>query len=150
MSLIVVQGDAEYVRVRRRCRFSMERECYESPAHRKAAVRRAVEMAVEQLGARGYQYVHDGRVELRGPEPHIEYSTDLTPDLGPMLQRPDPRDREATARFERAERSRAARAMPGTEDLADFILVMTFQHRLQNTRRVSTTDPIQKILAKTA
>lgn len=138
--LFYVQNDAEYLLIRRRGRFAIERACAESPAHRMAAVKRAMGRMLRSLALRGFEYVNDGRVEVRGPMPHIEYSEDVSTDPGPLAA-PPLLDLAAHERWERAEKARLARGGDGdggqsrVSDLVDFRIVATFRKRAQRTYR---------------
>lgn len=139
MTLFYVQNDAEYLLIRRRGRFAVERACAESPTHRLAAVKRAMEKLVRSLASRGFEYVNDGRVEVRGPMAHIDYSEDVTVDPGPLAA-PPLLDLAAQARWERAEKARQAQDVNRTAELVDFRIVATFRKRTGRTYRQSVTE----------
>lgn len=129
--LLVVQGDTEYMLVRRRGRFSMERAQAASPKHRSDAVKAAMLRFLKTMALMGYQFVDDGCVEVRENLPHLEYSDDAAIDLGPLAQ-PHPGDVKANAEFRREELSKVAAAVPDPNDLdagdlIDVQIVATFK-----------------------
>ena len=130
-SLLVVQGDTEYMLVRRRGRFSMERAQAVSPKHRSAAVHAAMLRFLKTMASMGYEFVDDGWVEVRGNLPHLEYSESVAADLGPLAQ-PHPGDVKANEQFRREELAKMAASVPDPNDLdagdlLDFRIVATFK-----------------------
>ena len=131
IGLLTVQGDTEYMLVRRRGRFAMERAQAASPRHRSEAVKSAMLRFLKTMASMGYQFVDDGWVEVRGNLPHLEYSESVAKDLGPLAQ-PHPGDVKANAAFRRDELSKVAAAVPDPDDLdagdlIDFQIVATFK-----------------------
>lgn len=126
MSLLVVQNDCEYVQIRRRGRFSMERAQASDPRHRALALKLAKEKMARDLGKRGFAIVNDGRDELQGPLPHLSFSEDDRPDMA-HLAAPDWLDLPAQQQWEREEKGRQAKDMPALGDLVDFRLIITFR-----------------------
>lgn len=129
--LVLVQGDGQTELHRRVGRFSLEREEASSEHHLSAAIERHQEKMIDGLGKLGYVFSDRHGFDLRGPLPHISLNADSTPDNG-HVDRPDPRDLEATLRWERAERARVARKVDQNRraDLVDYELIGTFLKRM--------------------
>ena len=125
--LVLVQNDGQTELHRRVGRFSIEREEASSEHHMAQAIQRHQEKMIAGLGRMGYQFSDRHGFELRGPLPHVVLEADSTPDHA-HVDRPDPRDLEATLRWERAELARIARKVDQnrTADLVDYELVATF------------------------
>jgi len=137
IGLLTVQGDTEYMLVRRRGRFAMERAQAASPRHRSEAVKSAMLRFLKTMASQGYQFVDDGWVEVRGNLPHLEYSESVAKDLGPLAQ-PHPGDGKANAAFRRDELSKVAASVPDPDDLEsgdllDFQIVATFKKAKKKT-----------------
>lgn len=126
--LVYVQSDATY-EVHKRCgRFSMQRAAAGSFGHLMATIGEQQEKMIAGLAKKGFEFTGDD-FELRGPLDHIDFSEDATTDPGPAA-RPDPRDLEACAAFERAERARVARKLEAAVDLVDYEIVGKFKVRI--------------------
>lgn len=139
--LVLVQQDGRTEQHRRVGRFSLEREEASSEQHLAAAIGRHQEKMIGGLAQIGYQFVERYGFELRGPLPHITLNADSTPDNG-HVDRPDPRDLEATIRWEHAERARIARKVDQsrTADLIDYELVGTFLKELPADFRIAANN----------
>lgn len=138
--ILRIQADTEWILVKRRGRFAMDVDCARSPAHREAAIDKAFHEMVEGLKHRpegSYEYVSSGP-EFSGrkvgpPLEHFEFSPDVSPDPGTV---PPPHgDRDAHARWERAEATRRARGLD-THDLVDFVLTAYFRKSVKPGFRV--------------
>lgn len=128
--LLTVQGDTEYMLVRRRGRFAMERHQAANPRYRAEAVKMAMAKFIVTMNLKGLQFVDDGWVVVKGNLPHVDYDESSALDLGPLAQ-PHPLDLAANKEFERAEKTRMAFDMPDPEnaDLIDFRIVATFKKK---------------------
>jgi hypothetical protein len=134
MSLLIVGADVGYKKVRRQGRFTVPRDLSKSESHLLAAVADAQELMIKGLESQGFRYVDDG-FELRGPYPHILFSNDIDADPGPQ-SRPNPRDKDAMERWDRAEKSRIAKKTNAEQELVDFVLVGSFLTRRSYNRVV--------------
>lgn len=123
--LVYVRGDSAYELHRRVGRFTLTTDEASSHAHLHDAVMRMQEKMISGLAKRGYEYAGED-FEFRGPLDHIDISEDAHPDPGPDAS-PDPRDREAQAAWERAERSRIALKQGEMVHLVDYELVTAFR-----------------------
>lgn len=133
--LIRVISDPTYVAVRRIGRFSIERAAAASPMHLASAICEMQEAMIAGLMRKGMEYLGE-RFKLAGPLDHIAFSDEAQADPGPQ-SRPDPRDADATARFERAERQRLARkAGEVGPDLVDYTLTTAFKKRIHDMQTV--------------
>ena len=87
----------------------------------------------------GLRYVDDGKIEVQGNLPHLEFSDDVTPDLGPLAA-PNPLDLTACEAFRRAEEARMAKDVPtDLRDLVDFRVILTFEKPVQGPLRLLGT-----------
>jgi hypothetical protein len=127
--LVYVRGDSVVDRIKRRGRFSIPESCARSEPHFKAALKDNLRKMVAGFAKTnpGYRLVSEG-FQWRGPLPHIEFSDSSIPDPGPLAA-PDPRDVEASERWERAEKLRRGRVVGdhADQDLLDFQLILVFE-----------------------
>jgi hypothetical protein len=138
MGLVYVQGDAIVDRLKRHGRFTVPEACARSPRHFKAALQDNMQKMVSGFRTTHPEYrLVNEAFEWRGPLPHIEFSDSADVDPGPMGA-PDPRDREACARYERAEKARMAQVVGEHEeqDLVDFQIVLVFERRTHGARQL--------------
>lgn len=162
MSLVVVQNDAEYQLVKVQGRFSVPAECsattteiaehgLEAFPHLQWYVEHEQEKMIDGLRRQGSEYQKEHGFNLEGPMPHLVFSTDTAPDPGP-LPPPHPKyagyeltDRYRTelARWEAAEKARAARRMGDTPELVDYCLIGIFRQKLPRSFR-SSNFPLGK------
>lgn len=137
MGLVYVQGDAIVDRLKRHGRFTIPEACARSPRHFQAALKDNMRKMVAGFAKTHpeYRLVREG-FEWR-QVPHIEFSDSADPDPGP-LGRPDFRDAESNATYERAERARMAQVVGEHEeqDLVDFQIVLTFERRTPGARQL--------------
>ncbi|MDQ1307675.1 MAG: hypothetical protein QG671_3508 [Actinomycetota bacterium] len=131
MTLLLVQDDAIWVTANRKLRFAMPVDCAASPAHYDAIVKDRFNLALKTLRSQGYE-LRDTKFEVTGPHPHLVVSDDTRPDPGP-IHRYDPRDLEAAAQFERAEKARLARNLGETVELVDYIIHAKMKRRARPT-----------------
>lgn len=131
--LISVQNDREVMRVKRRGRFAIEVAAAASPAHMEAAMAEMRDRMLEGLGKQGFRYVGEGWTFAL--EDHVDYSEDASADPGSASQ-PDPRDLNAWAAWERAERARVARKMGLEVAMVDVIMITVFERDVPRSQRV--------------
>lgn len=131
--LVYVRGDKVVDRLKRHGRFSVPLDCARSAPHFKAALVANMKKMAEgfRITHPEYRLVSEG-FEWRGPLPHIEFADATTPDPEPLAA-PDPLDREASERWERAEKARRARVVGdhADKDLVDFQIILVFERTLK-------------------
>lgn len=140
-TLFYVENDTEWMQVRRRGRFAIERAAAASAPHLLAAISDMQERMIAGLQKVGFEYVDkpDGW-EVRGPLPHYEFSQSASIDPGTMP--PDPRDVDRLRAWERAEKARMARRVGRAEEMVDYELVAPFRTRRQ--RRFHLAAPVSR------
>lgn len=106
-------------------RFTVEAECAASPVHRTEAIKNALAAFIDNQKRSHNSIWTGGDVKVSEPQPHLAFSEDASPDLGPAAA-PDPRDRERYEAWDRAERARAARKAGMSVGLVDFTLTTRF------------------------
>ena len=127
--LAYVRGDSTYELHKRVGRFSIEREAAKSFHHLYARIALMQEAMIAGLKRKGFEYT-GASFELRGPFEHLDIAEDDSPDPGPAA-RPDPRDLQANAVWERAERARIAKRLGLIVALVDYELVVPFRVRIR-------------------
>jgi hypothetical protein len=136
--LIRVRSDATVERCRRRGRFAISRPEAASFHHLERAVKQMQKEMVDGLKRVGYRYIDnpdDGRGawEFEGPVDHIDFEDVPIVDNGPIGRREidQAMDREAFARFERAEHARKARRFGLRVAMVDYFLIAMFERRVE-------------------
>lgn len=136
--LVRVREDATIERCRRRGRFAISRSEAASFHHLERAVKQMQAEMVDGLKKVGYRYVSnpdDGRGpwEFVGPEQHVDFEDIPMVDTGPIGRREidQAMGQEAFARFERAERARAARRFGLRVAMVDYLLIAMFERRVE-------------------
>lgn len=111
-------------------RFSMEAECAASPVHRTAGIKSAIDAFIANQARSHDSHWLGGPIKVSDPLPHLEFSEDASPDPGSM-DRPDPKDTERYAAWDRAEKARAARKAGMSVGMVDFTLTTTFRRKMR-------------------
>lgn len=109
----------------------MEAECAASPVHRTKAIESALLAFIEnQKKSHDSHFLSKWPVKISEPLPHIIFSEDAKPDLGPG-DAPDPRDRERYEAWEKAEKARAARKLGLSVGMVDFTITARFRRKMR-------------------
>ena len=130
--LVYVRGDKVVDRIKRHGRFAIPEACARSEPHFRAALKENMRKMVIGFNKthKNYRLLSDA-FEWRGPLPHIDFSDSSAPDPGPLAA-PDFQDRQASERWERAEKARQALVVGehDDQDLLDFQIVLVFERTL--------------------
>lgn len=126
--LTFIEKDKEWSRTTVTGRYDCERDEWLNPLHRRQCIMHAWLLMVQAQEKRGGTWTGD-KPSVVGPLQHVDFSADTNPDLGPGFGRPDPRDREASAAYEAAEKAKAARRSDAEAARVDFTLSALFKRR---------------------
>lgn len=144
MPLILIENDKERKLVEKAGRYSCEAEILKSPEHALAAINAAKKLFLEGISkVLGYEFYPNGYsgdgFRYEGPLDHLNFSADVSDDLGPVVMPEPPApiggeisdDRlrnwqERIYHWQEAERKRAARKVDAESELVDFRLHAKF------------------------
>ena len=129
-----VRGDSEFVRVRRRGRFAIPKDCAVSPHHLAVAVKENQELMIGGLEKQGYRYAGKA-FEVVGPLDHIVFSEDNSPDRGVDIPPDVALDPDKRERWERAQKAMAAKRRGAVVEMCDYELVTEFDRRVPSILR---------------
>ncbi len=130
----------------------MEAECAASPVHRTKAIESALLAFIDNQKRSHDSHFHEGwPVKVSEPLPHIAFSEDAKPDLGPA-DAPDPRDRERYEAWGKAELARSARKAGLNVGMVDFTITARFWRKMKQAPLViapgAMANKPQLVLAK--
>lgn len=138
--LLLSRQDSRVEKVIKEGRFSVEVDAARSFGHLDQAVKAMREKMLADLAKHGYEAVNS-RWSLTGPEKHIVFSTDLTPDPGPFPERPPQehpsespdrwRNWLAAQDAHQAANKRLAAKRPDDREFVDYVLTGEFTVRLK-------------------